>query len=102
MNSPDLTGAMTRGAARAQELAAERERQVVIEDVRRELAEAAAALVSSEVDRYAAEYFDWLRDGRQLSGQPQRPRVLACDVAKIVKERVTDRTLALRTTGRAA
>ena len=100
--APDLSRAMTRSRAAAAALAAERERRAVLEDVTREVGSAAAALVSSEAQEYAQRYFEWLRGGRQLSGQPRKPASMPHDVAQIVKERVTDRTLALRTSGRAA
>jgi hypothetical protein len=101
MQTPDMAGAMTRGRAAAQELAAERERDAVLTDVNREVGSAAAELVSSDAQAFAARYFDWLRGGRPLSGQPQKPASMPSDVAAIIKERVTDRALALRC-GRAA
>lgn len=88
--------AWTQASVRAANERDRLEREAVLTDVNREVGAAAAALVSSDAQAYAQRYFDWLRRGRPGSGQPKPPRCLPLDAVKIVKDRVTDRTLALR------
>jgi hypothetical protein len=100
--TPDLTGRLTASAIRARNELDRLERDAVLRDVNREVGSAAASLVSSEAQAYAERYYDWLRRGKPGAGQPKPPRGMPLDAAKIVKERVTDRALALRACGRAA